>query len=995
MMNGVELYGGFAGGETLRSHRSVREHASILGGEIGAPGYADNSYHVVTSSDAAATAVLDGFTIRDGNADGGSYPYGGGLLIWGHLTVRNCHITANRTSNHGAGAAVQRMTPTTPEPLFVNSVIEGNTATYLGAAVWLAEAGARLVHCTVIGNTSSNPYYGAIHRTGTVGTPRIVNSIVRGNTAGYDIGADGNTSIAVEYSDVGTTTGPVAMGAGNINADPLYVNAAAGDLHLTADSPAVDAASSAEIPGNIITDRDGKPRRIDAPRGDTGNGTPPLPDMGAYEFMPVTVSAPPSRNVCAGATTTLPVTATGWGTLMYAWRKGSSPISDGGHLSGTGTATLTITGVDGTDAGSYDVVVTDSLGTQSISSAATVAVLALPTATLTGDATIDEGDSTGLSVALTGAAPWSVDWSDGFSQSGIASSPATRTVGPTTTTTYELSGVSDANCTGTFSGAATVTVIPAVIVSTVTPGSGPTSGGTSVTITGSGFHDGSTVTFGGTAATNVVVTSDTQITATTPPHAAGLVNVAVTRLDTRTGQLANAFTYYAPPAVTSVEPPEGPVAGGTSVSIHGSAFRDGAAVAFDGTPATAVVVVSESRIDATTPAHAAGTVGVAVTNIDGQSGALPSAFYYAPPPAVASVNPSSGPAAGGVSVTIEGSGFRTGASVTFGGSPATNVVVFGGTIITALTPPHLLGRVTVSVTNPDGQSASLENGYTYAAPPSITDVTPSFGPVEGGTVVTIRGAGFQSGATVAFGGVAATGVVVSDGATISAMSPPHAAGSVTVSVTNPDGQTGLRANAFTYYATSDATLTMGTGEVCDGGVVTIPVLFNGSVAPHALSFDVTFDAARLTAIEVVRGSLTSGFEQLTANTSSGRVRIAMASSSAAPAAFGEIARITLQGGPGLTAGGTAPISIAGALVDETVATGTPGTASCPMCTAGDPSGNGQITAFDASLVLQITVGAILPDAGQSCAGDFNGNGSITAYDASLILQCVVGSGPCS
>ena len=65
-------------------------------------------------------------------------------------------------------------------------------------------------------------------------------------------------------------------------------------------------------------------------------------------------------------------------------------------------------------------------------------------------------------------------------------------------------------------------------MSSVSPNNGSTTGGTAVTITGTNFAAGATVTFGGTAATNVVVVNSTTITATTPLHAAGAVTVTVT-----------------------------------------------------------------------------------------------------------------------------------------------------------------------------------------------------------------------------------------------------------------------------------------------------------------------------------------------------------------------------------------------------------------------------------------------------------------------------------
>ena len=84
---------------------------------------------------------------------------------------------------------------------------------------------------------------------------------------------------------------------------------------------------------------------------------------------------------------------------------------------------------------------------------------------------------------------------------------------------------------------------PAPTVSAISPTSGTTGGGTPVTITGTGFLTGATVSLGGTAATGVTVVSSTSITATTAAHAAGAVNVVVTNTDAKTGTLTNGYTY--------------------------------------------------------------------------------------------------------------------------------------------------------------------------------------------------------------------------------------------------------------------------------------------------------------------------------------------------------------------------------------------------------------------------------------------------------------------
>lgn len=98
-----------------------------------------------------------------------------------------------------------------------------------------------------------------------------------------------------------------------------------------------------------------------------------------------------------------------------------------------------------------------------------------------------------------------------------------------------------------------------------------------------------------------------------------------------------------------------------------------------------------------------------------------------PAPAVSAVSPQSGTTGGGTAVTITGTGFQNGATVTFGGTAATSVVVVSSTRITAVTPARPTGRVAVAVTNPGSQSSSLANGFFYAPLAALSDfytVTP-------------------------------------------------------------------------------------------------------------------------------------------------------------------------------------------------------------------------------------------------------------------------------
>jgi hypothetical protein len=130
-----------------------------------------------------------------------------------------------------------------------------------------------------------------------------------------------------------------------------------------------------------------------------------------------------------------------------------------------------------------------------------------------------------------------------------------------------------------------------------------------------------------------------------------------------------------------------------------------------------------------TPANSEGTVDVVVNNADGQSSTLADGFTYtasspppAPAPTITAISPSGGPTTGGTAVTINGTNFATGATVTFDGMSATNINVVSNTSIEAVTPAHSAGPVDVAVTNADGQTGTLANGYTYAQASTVETV---------------------------------------------------------------------------------------------------------------------------------------------------------------------------------------------------------------------------------------------------------------------------------
>jgi hypothetical protein len=175
----------------------------------------------------------------------------------------------------------------------------------------------------------------------------------------------------------------------------------------------------------------------------------------------------------------------------------------------------------------------------------------------------------------------------------------------------------------------------------LTPTSGPDTGGQTVTITGTGFVTAATtVTIGGNTvpANQVTVTATTTLSFSTPAHAAGAVGVTVT---TANGTTTPALTYtyltgpVVAPTATSLTPTSGPDTGGQTVTVTGTGFVTAAtSVTIGGNtvPANQVTVTAPTLLTFSTPAHAAGPVGVTVTTSAGTTSPALAYTYVASPP---------------------------------------------------------------------------------------------------------------------------------------------------------------------------------------------------------------------------------------------------------------------------------------------------------------------------------------------------------------------------
>lgn len=269
------------------------------------------------------------------------------------------------------------------------------------------------------------------------------------------------------------------------------------------------------------------------------------------------------------------------------------------------------------------------------------------------------------------------------------------------------------------------------------------------------------------------------------------------------------------PRIEAIDPASGPTAGGNDVTISGAGFVAGrTTVAFGDAGATDVRVMSSTQLVVTAPSGALGSVDVAVTT-PGGSVAEEDGYMYVEAAKVLAVEPDRGPTAGGIAVTIHGSGFVAGqTAVKFGSLDATNIVVADSTHVGATVPAAAAGVVSITVTTPAG-SDTLPNAFTYIPPPSIASFTPASG--AAGTLVTITGGNFDPIAannTVRFGGSAA--VVVSATATELRATVPAGAASGAITVETAGGlaqsATPFVIRALTGIAVAPASATLQAGQ---------------------------------------------------------------------------------------------------------------------------------------------------------------------------------------
>ncbi len=259
-------------------------------------------------------------------------------------------------------------------------------------------------------------------------------------------------------------------------------------------------------------------------------------------------------------------------------------------------------------------------------------------------------------------------------------------------------------------------------------------------------------------------TSDS-LTCVTPPNNPGTNQVVVTNDAAYSTSFPGGFTYLIdsvsllPPILSVVTPKSGDEIGGTQITLFGSGFRPGATIKIGEVDCKQVIFVSSSEMNCVTAVSTPGLYNVTLKNPDHQSSTLNGAFTYTthlfPAPTLSGISPIQGSENGNTLITLTGTNLRNGLSVKVGNSPC-SIQNQTSTSVTCLTTQSPFGVVNITLTNPDGQTASLGSAFTYLqdnppAIPYISSISKSSGSIAGGDWITINGSGFFNGSQVYVG----------------------------------------------------------------------------------------------------------------------------------------------------------------------------------------------------------------------------------------------------
>jgi predicted outer membrane repeat protein len=234
-------------------------------------------------------------TLTNATFSGNSAGWHGGAMSNGYSSPT---LTNATFSGNSAGFSGGAMSNGDSSPTLTNVVFSGNSAGFSGGAMLNGSGSPTLTNVTFSGNRADMG--GAMYNSGYedgASSPTLTNVILWGNSANEDGDQMYNwyATPAIGYSlveggwdgsGIYNEDGTVTDNGGNMDADPLFVDAPGGSLRLKLTSPAIDAGDNSAVPSGVTTDLGGNPRFVDIPTvADTGSGTPPIVDMGAYEVQ--------------------------------------------------------------------------------------------------------------------------------------------------------------------------------------------------------------------------------------------------------------------------------------------------------------------------------------------------------------------------------------------------------------------------------------------------------------------------------------------------------------------------------------------------------------------------------------------------------------------------------------------------------------------------------------------------------------------------------------
>ncbi|MEE1771270.1 IPT/TIG domain-containing protein [Streptomyces sp. JV185] len=331
---------------------------------------------------------------------------------------------------------------------------------------------------------------------------------------------------------------------------------------------------------------------------------------------------------------------------------------------------------------------------------------------------IDTGTRTITATIPVGTTPWGVVTSSDNLWAYVANhgSDTVSVIDATTSTVTETIAVghqpagiavtpNGVDIYVTNSGANTVSVIQTL--NQMAPTLGPQSGGTKVTITGTGLANATSVHFDNASAP-IIANAANRILVVSPPGV-GVAQVAVTT----PGGTSNPkpFTYAPSGSASSINPAVGPTAGRNIVTIDGSKLATANAVLF-GTRLAPPLIVSDQQITAAVPPGAApGPTPVTVTTAGGLATETLT-YTYVDPPGLTGLSTSTGSQVGGGVIDLTGLNLGTVTSVVFNGLHALFSVGADNTLAAVVPPSPITGPVDVTVTTAGGTS-TLPGGYTY------------------------------------------------------------------------------------------------------------------------------------------------------------------------------------------------------------------------------------------------------------------------------------------